>query len=80
MSIAIPRLRGTVTFLVMAACAIFWPNRTICMFYLFPMKMKWAVLVMALMSLFLAVEPGADAVAHAAHLAGAAAAFVYVRI
>lgn len=50
-SIAIPRLRGTVTFPVMA-----------------------------LMALFLAVEPGADAVAHTAHLAGAAAAFVYIKI
>jgi membrane associated rhomboid family serine protease len=65
---------------VMAACAIFWPHRTIRMFYVFPMKMKWAMLVMVLMSLFLAAEPGADAVAHAAHLAGAAAAFVYIKI
>jgi membrane associated rhomboid family serine protease len=64
---------------VMAACAVFWPDRIICMFYFFPMKMKWAMLLMALTALFLTIEPGDDAIAHAAHLGGALAGFVYVK-
>ncbi len=65
---------------VMAACAVFWPDRIIQVFYFFPMKMKWAMLLMALTALFLTVEPGGDAIAHAAHLGGAAMGFVYIKL
>jgi membrane associated rhomboid family serine protease len=44
------------------------------------MKMKWAMLLMALTAMFLTIEPGNDAVAHAAHLGGAAAGFVYIKL
>ncbi len=65
---------------VMVACAVFWPDRVICAFHFFPMKMKWAMLLMAGMALFLTIEPGRDSIAHAAHLGGAAAGFVFVKL
>lgn len=65
---------------VMAACVVFWPNRIIHLFYFFPMKMKWAMLLMALTALFLTIEPGGDAVAHAAHLGGAVGGFICIKL
>ena len=65
---------------VMVASAVFWPDRIIRVFYFFPMQMKWAMLLMALMALFLTIEPGGDAVAHAAHLGGAVAGVVYIKL
>ena len=64
---------------VMAACAIFWPERIIYIFYFFPMKMKWAMSLMALTALFLTIESSDNAIAHAAHLGGAVAGFVYIK-
>ena len=64
---------------VMAACAVFWPERIIYMFFFFPMKMKWAMSLMALTALFMTIESSDDAIAHAAHLGGAVAGFVYIK-
>jgi membrane associated rhomboid family serine protease len=71
---------SSVIYGVMVACAVFWPDRIIYVFYFFPMKMKWAMLLMALTLVFLNVEPSTDAVAHAAHLGGAVAGFIYIKL
>lgn len=68
-----------VVFGVITACAIFWPDRIIRVFYFFPMKMKWAILLMALTELFLTIESSEDAIAHTAHLGGAVVGFVYIK-
>lgn len=60
-----------VIFGIMAATAVFWPNRMILMFYFFPMKMKWAMALMMVAAIFLMADPGGAGVAHAAHLGGA---------
>jgi len=65
---------------LLAASAVLWPNRTIRMFWLFPIKMKWAMLIFGLMLLFLTVQPGKDAIAQSAHLGGAVAGLIYITI
>jgi membrane associated rhomboid family serine protease len=65
---------------ILAAAAVLWPNRVIRMFWFFPMKMKWAMLILGLMGLFLAVQPGKDAIAQSAHLGGAVAGLIYITI
>ena len=50
------------------------------MFWVFPMKMKWAMLVLGLMALFLTIQPGQDRIAHSAHLFGAVAGYVHIKL
>lgn len=68
-----------VAFGVMTACAIFWPDRVIRVFFFFPMKMIWAMLLMALMELFLTIESSDDAIGHSAHLGGAVVGYIYIK-
>ena len=65
---------------LMAACAVLWPDRVIYIFYMFPMKMKWAMLLLALTALFLTIEPGDNAIAHAAHVGGALGGFLFIKL
>lgn len=69
-----------VIFGIFAASAIIWPNRIILMFWLFPMKMRWAMLIFTLMAIFLLVQPGKDAIAQSAHLGGAIAGLICIAI
>ena len=65
---------------ILAASAVLYPDRIIRMFWVFPMKMKWAMLVLGLMALFLTIQPGQDRIAHSAHLFGAVAGYVYIKL
>ena len=44
------------------------------------MKMKYAVLILGAVELYLTISPGRGGVAHVAHLFGAIAAFVYLKV
>ena len=56
---------------ILAAYGIFFGNRYFLVFFVFPMKAKYFVLVMAAMELIMGVQPNAqDNVAHFAHLGG----------
>lgn len=68
-----------VIFGILVAQAVFFPNSVILIFYFFPVKMKHAALIMGAVELYLTIAPEGGGIAHAAHLFGAAAAFVYVR-
>ena len=68
-----------VIFGVLVAQAIFFPNRMILMFWFFPMKMKHAAIVLAAVALYCTMTPTNGGIAHAAHLFGAVAAYLYLR-
>lgn len=64
---------------VLAAYGIFFGERYFLVFFVFPMKAKYFVLVMALVELITGVEASAqDNVAHFAHLGGMFVGAVYV--
>ena len=67
-----------VIFGILVAQAVFFPNNTI-FIYFFPLKMKHAALILAAVELYLTVSPEGSGIAHAAHLFGGLAAFVYLR-
>lgn len=65
---------------ILVAQAIYWPNNRLYFFGLFPLRMKHAVLILGVISLYLTVSPGRDGVAHAGHLFGALGALVYLKL
>ena len=69
-----------VIFGILVAQARFFPDQMIFFYAFFPLKMKHAVLIMAAVELYLTVSPEQPGVANVAHLFGAVAAFVYLRL
>lgn len=66
---------------VMLAFAINWPDAPIYIWGILPVKAKYLVMVLALFSIMSMVNPsGGGNIAHAAHLGGFAAGFVYLRL
>ena len=64
---------------ILAAAAYLFPNKVIYVNLLFPIKVKWLVLLYTIPELFLAIQNSAgDNVAHWAHLGGAAVGWVLV--
>ena len=68
-----------VIFGILVAQALFFPNKSILFFFFFPLKMKYAVLIMCAVAMYLTVFTQGSGIAHAAHLFGALAAFLYIR-
>ena len=65
----------------LAAFGYLFPNTMLYMYFLFPMKAKWFVILYAALELFLATKNSAgDNVAHFAHLGGAITGFILVFI
>lgn len=66
---------------VMLAFAMFWPDSPIYIWGILPVKAKYLVVFMALVSIMsmFGNAPG-DNIAHAAHLGGFAAGFLYIRL
>ena len=64
---------------IMLAFAMAWPNRTVYIWALVPVRVKWLVLFLVAMSFVSAISPSRDGVAHLAHLGGAVAGFLLVR-
>ena len=63
----------------LAAFGYLFPNSLIYMYFLFPLKAKWFVLLYAGMELYLGINNSAgDNVAHWAHLGGALVGFLMV--
>lgn len=63
----------------LAAFGYLYPNERIYIYFLFPIKAKWFVLIYTAFSLFAAIENSAgDNVAHLAHLGGAIVGFALV--
>lgn len=64
---------------LLVAYAMLNPNRTVYIYMLFPVKVKYLVLFLVAFDLFGAVGPG-DGVARVAHLGGALIGFLYLKV
>jgi membrane associated rhomboid family serine protease len=65
---------------LLMAWAVYWPDEEIMFFGIFPMKIKWLVLVMAFLSTLMVLGgSGGDGVAHLAHLGGFVTALAYLK-
>ena len=63
----------------LAAFGYLFPNSLIYLYFFFPMKAKWFVLIYGAMELYLAINNSAgDNVAHWAHLGGAVVGLLLV--
>ena len=65
---------------VMLAFAMLWPDVPIYIWGIFPVKAKWLVVALAVLSFLSAFGGSSDGVAHFAHLGGFAAGFLYIKL
>jgi membrane associated rhomboid family serine protease len=63
---------------LLMAYAIYFPNRPILMYFVFPVPAKYFVMIMGGLSLLLAMG-GGGGIAHTAHLGGLAAGYLYLK-
>jgi len=64
---------------LMLAFALNWPNAPIYIWGIFPVKAKWLVAFLFVVSLFSAFGGSGGGIAHFAHLGGLAAGFLYLK-
>lgn len=64
---------------LLLAFAMIWPNATVYIWGLVPVKVKWLVIFMVALSFASAIGPARDGVAHLAHLGGAIAGFLLLQ-
>jgi len=64
---------------VMVAYAVRYPNRLVYIYFLFPVKVKYLVGFLALISFFSTWNAQSDGIAHAAHLGGMLVGYVYLK-
>jgi membrane associated rhomboid family serine protease len=64
---------------VMLAYAMAWPDNTVYFWGVFPIKVKWMVLGLVVVSFLMAPDGGGSGVSHLAHLGGFASAFLYLK-
>jgi membrane associated rhomboid family serine protease len=65
---------------VMLAFAMNWPDSQIYIWAILPVKAKYLVAVLAVFSVMSMMGPGGDNIAHAAHLGGFVAGFLYLKL
>lgn len=64
---------------LLAAYAVLFPNQTIYLYFLFPMKVKYAVLLFVGLEFLASLGSTPDGVGHLAHLGGAVVGFLYLK-
>jgi membrane associated rhomboid family serine protease len=64
---------------VMVAYALYYPDRQILIYFMIPVKVKYFVGFMALISFMSTMNPQSDGIAHAAHLGGIVIGYVYLK-
>lgn len=64
---------------ILLAFGMIWPNATVHIWGLVPVKVKWLVIFMVGLSFASAIGPTRDGVAHLAHLGGAIAGFLLLQ-
>lgn len=65
---------------LLVAYAVMFPNRTIYLYFLFPIKVKWAVILFVGLEFMASMGSTPDGVGHWAHLGGAAVGFIYLKL
>lgn len=69
---------SSAVYAILAACLVFIPNHTVYLNFLFPVKMKWLVIVYLGLEIYHIVAGSTGNVGHWAHVAGAAAGFAFI--
>ena len=64
---------------LLLAYGVTYPDRIVYMSFLFPIKVKWMVLIMGAVAFFSSIGRSGDGIAHVAHLGGMLVGFAYLR-
>lgn len=64
---------------LLVAYAVMFPNRTIYLYFLFPIKVKWAVILFIGLEMMAVLNTQPDGIGHWAHLGGAVVGFLYLK-
>jgi membrane associated rhomboid family serine protease len=64
---------------ILLAYGLFFPNRMIYLYFLFPIKAKYFVLIFGAIELYASWSGSSDNIAHMAHVGGMLFGFVYIR-
>lgn len=64
---------------LMLAFAMIWPNTSVYIWGLVPVRVKWLVIFLVALSFVSAIGPHRDGIAHLAHLGGAVAGFLMMK-
>ena len=64
---------------MMLAFAMIWPNTNVYIWGLVPVRVKWLVIFLVVLSFASAIGPNRDGIAHLAHLGGAVAGFLMMK-
>ncbi len=65
---------------ILVAFALMFPNRLVYLYFLFPIKVKYLVIFLAVMTLFLSMQGGRGNIAHLAHLGGLLVGYLYLKM
>lgn len=64
---------------ILLAFGLIYPNQTVLFFFLFPMKMKYFVMIIGAIALHSSLASAHSGIAHLAHLGGMVFGYVYLR-
>jgi len=64
---------------ILLAYALYFPNRPILMYFIFPIPAKYFVMIMGGISLYSSMSATGDGIAHWTHLGGLVAAYLYLK-
>ncbi len=65
---------------LLVAYAVMFPNRMIYLYFLIPLKVKYAVLIFVALEFFASFSGNTDGIGHLAHLGGAVVGFLYIKL
>ncbi len=65
---------------LLVAYAVMFPNRTIYLYFLIPIKVKWAVIIFVALEFFASLNATSSGIGHLAHLGGAVIGFIYLKL
>ena len=65
---------------LLVAYAVMFPNRTIYLYFLIPLKVKYAVAIFVVLEFLATLSANPDGIGHLAHLGGAVVGFLYIKL
>ncbi len=65
---------------LLLAFALYFPNRPILIYFLFPVPAKYFVIIFGAIEFFASIQPGRSGIAHLAHLGGLVFGWVFLRV
>jgi membrane associated rhomboid family serine protease len=64
---------------ILLAYGLIYPNRIVYFYFLFPIKMKYFVMIIGAIALYSSLTAGQSGIAHLAHLGGMVFGYIYLR-